>query len=201
MSRPLSPQTRFLLRASLSFAGLLIVWWFLLIPPLLTWARVSTDMVLNLLPGATVQTGVTVLPGHVWDIQGPVRVAGQVRNVRVQAEERLARQLTVALPLFWAILIAAPHRRGFWRALAIGSAILLILPAIGLIAYTAHIVRIYVFPNAPAAVEAVVGAVDYIASTVAPYIGPVLLALGFHPELRSMILADSPEVRESTPSR
>jgi hypothetical protein len=191
MPRPVSPQTRFLVRASLFFAGLLAIWWFALLPPLLGWVRISTDVLISTLPGAGLQSGVET-HGGIWVIQAPVRTGGRPRNVRLEAPGRLPTQLTIALPLFWAVILAAPRARKLWRILAAGTAILLMLPPIALIIYAAHVVRIYVFPGAPAPVEYGLAAADYVASTVAPYAGPVLLALALHEELRVTVLAGEP---------
>src|SRR5512133_3542121 len=188
MPRPVSPQTRFLLRASLCFGSLLVVWWFVLLAPLLGVVRVCTDVLLSAFPAASLQTGIEVRPSGVWVIEAPVTVAGRPRNVRVEAPPRLPAQLTIALPLFWAVILAAPRSRHLWRTLAIGTAVLMTSPPIALLIYTAHVVRIYVYPNAPVSVEYVLAVADYIASTVAPYVCPVLLALGMHPELRAMVL-------------
>ena len=199
MPRRVNPQTRFLLRASLYFVGLLAVWWFALLPPLLGWVRISTDVLLNVIPGAPIQSGVDMRPGGVWVIQAPIRSGGRPRNVRIEAPQHLPTQLTIALPLFWAVMLAAPRSRKFGRRLAVGTAILLALPPIALLIYVAHVVRIYVYPSAPALVEYVLAVADYIASTVAPYIGPVMLALALHEELRLMILTGDvqPELREA----
>jgi hypothetical protein len=202
MFRPFSPQTRFLLRASTIFGGLLAVWWFLLLTPLLAWVRVSTDVLLNTLPGSTVQTGVESRPGGVWVVEAPVKSGGRYRNMRLETPQRLPIQLTIALPLFWCVMLAAPRSRRPVRALAIGTAILLALPPLGLLIYIAHVVRIYVYPSAPAVVEYVLAVADYVASTVAPYAGPVLLALALHSELRAMVLAgESQPLAPPTPNR
>jgi hypothetical protein len=198
MPRRVSPQTRFLLRASLYFAALLAVWWFVLLPPLLAWVRISTDVVLNAIPGAPIQTGVDVRPGGIWVIQAPIRSGGRSRNVRLEAPQRLPTQLTIALPLFWAVILAAPRPRRLWRIIALGTAILLVLPPVGLLIYAAHVVRIYVYPNAPALVEYVLAVADYVASTVAPYVGPVLLALALHEELRTTVLTGETELQHTT---
>src|SRR5690349_18926694 len=105
MRRPLSPQSRFLLRASLCFGALLCVWWLVLLKPLLLWARLSTDLLLSVAPGATLQSGVRVEPDSTWVLQTPVKVRGIWRNIRVETGQRLPTQLTAGLPLFWAILL------------------------------------------------------------------------------------------------
>ena len=188
MPRRRSPQSRFLARASIFFAALLAAWWFVLLPPLLGWTRLSTDFLLNAIPGAPLKTGVTVSSEGVWSMQAPVKVAGVWRNVRVDTGQRLPRQLTIALPLFWAIVLAAPRPRHAWRAWLFGSGVLLLIPPVGLVLYAAHVAQIYVFPTMPTPARAAIAAADYVASTVAPYIGPVLMALAVHPEFRRAVL-------------
>lgn len=184
-----NPQSRFLLSAVAAFALLLPAWWFLMMGPLLAWARLSTDVVLNAVPGAPLKTGVAAPERGVWAIQAPVKVAGVWRNVRVETGERLPRQLTVCFPLFWAILFAAGEWRTSWRGWIGGTALLLAIPPAGLLLYTAHVVQIYVFPGAAAWSRAGLAAADYVASTVAPYVAPVLLAVAVHPGLRRRVLA------------
>jgi hypothetical protein len=188
MRQPRSPQSRFLARASLCFATLLAAWWFVLLPPLLGWTRLSTDFLLNAVPGAPLKTGVTVSPEGVWAMQAPIKVAGVWRNVRVETGRRLPRQLTIGMPLFWAILLAAPRTRRAFRVWLGGSALLLLIPPAGLILYAAHVAQIYVFPNLAGPARGAIGAADYVASTVAPYFGPVLIALATHPEFRRAVL-------------
>jgi hypothetical protein len=195
MRQPSSPQYRFLLRASLAFAALLVVWWFVLLGPLLAWTRFSTDFLLNALPGAPLKTGATVSAEGVWVMQAPVKVGGVWRNVRVEAGRRLPTQLTIGIPLFWAILLAAPRTKRFWRAWVLGSAILLAIPPAGLLLYAAHVVQLYVFPNTAAPLRAALAAADYVASTAAPYLAPVLVALALHPELWQSVIGEEPPVR------
>jgi hypothetical protein len=195
MLRPSSPQSRFLFRALLCFAGFLLTWWFVLRPPLLAWTRFATDFALNAVPGVPLKTGVTISPDGIWVVQAPIRRAGRWRNVRVESDNRLPTQLTVGLPLLWAILAAGPRRRrGEWRTWAAGSAILLAVPPAGLLVYAAHVVQIYLFPAAPGVVRGGIAAADYFTSTAAPYIIPVVLAVALQPELRRAVLeeVDSP---------
>jgi hypothetical protein len=188
MRQPSNPQSRFLLRASASFAALLIVWWFVLLGPLLGWARVSTDFAMNAVPGAPLKTGVSVGANGIWVLQAPVKVEGAWRTVRVESGARLPTQLTIALPLFWAILLAAPRASlGGWLT---GSLLLLAIPPAGMLLYAAHVVQLYVFPHSPA--RAAIAAADYVASTVAPYVGPVLIALAVNPSLRRAVLEGEP---------
>jgi hypothetical protein len=188
MSRQLSPHTAFLVRVLPLLAVLLAIWWYALLPLLLGWERVSTDLLLSAFPKAPLQTGVTILPGDIWVLQAPARVNGVTRNVRLELPQRLPTQLTIAIPLFWAIVLAAARTSRLWRVLAVGTAILLLLPPLGLLAYAAHVVQIYVYPAAPALLARFIAGVDYVASTVLPYVGPVLLAVVLHPELGATVL-------------
>jgi hypothetical protein len=197
MRLPRSPQTRFVARATLFLAILLAAWWNLLLAPLLAWTKLSTDLALTAAPGATLQTGVRVLPDGSWTLQTPVKVAGAWRNVRVDTDKRLPIQLTVGAPLFWAILLAAPRQRRMWWTAAAGTLLILAIPPVGLLLYAAHVVQMYVFPNAPALARAAIGLGDYVGSTVAPYLGPVIVALALHPELRESVLGAAAQSSES----
>jgi len=193
MPRQLSSQTAFLLRVIPLLGVMLALWWFALLPPLLAWERVTTDLILGAFPKAPVQTGVSVLPDGSWVVQAPARVAGITRNIRVALPPRLPIQLTVGFPLFWAILLAAPRARRVWRAALLGTGALLALPPIGLLAYAAHVVQLYVFPGAPVLLARSISGLDYVASTVAPFVCPVLLAVALHPELAGSVLGETPE--------
>ena len=190
MPRQLRPQSQFLLRATLALAPLLALWWFALRPPLLAWTRLSTDILLTAAPGASLRTGVLVTPEGAWILQTPVKVAGSWRNVRVDTDARLPTQLTVALPLFWAILLAAGWSRSTWRTAILGTLILLALPPVGLLSYAMHVVQMYVFPGAPGLLRALIASVDYVTTTVIPYVGPVFAALALDPRLRHAVLGE-----------
>jgi hypothetical protein len=192
MPRQLSSQTAFLLRVVPLLGVMFALWWFALLPPLLGWERMTTDLLLAAFPKAPVQTGASVLPDGSWVLEAPARVAGVTRNIRVALPPRLPIQLTVGFPLFWAILLAAPRAPRVWRAALLGTAALLALPPIGLLAYAAHVVQIYVFPGAPAFLAHGIAAIDYVASTVAPFVCPVMLAVALHPELAGSVLGERP---------
>ena len=157
-------------------------------PPLLGWTRISTDILLNAFPGAPLNTGVLVLPLDVWVLQAPIRINGQTRNVRVETAQRLPAQLTMVSLVLGYRARGTSRPRRTWRTLAIGSAVLLLLPPLGLLIYAARVVQLYVYPNASAILVRSIAAADYVASTVAPYVGPVLLALALDAELRAAIL-------------
>ena len=100
------------------------------------------------------------------------------RNVRLEAPQRLPTQLTIGVPLFWAVILAAPRSR---RDLAHPgcrhgrrSCCSLHRPA-DLCGSRGRDLRL---PERSVRWSStVLAAADYVASTVAPYVGPVLLAL------------------------
>jgi hypothetical protein len=54
--------------------------------------------------------------------------------------------------------------------------------------YAAHVIQMYAFPNTAPLLRAFISAADYIGSTVLPYAGPVLAALGLHPDFRRRVI-------------
>jgi hypothetical protein len=198
------PQLRFLLRASLLFVTLLALWWFVLRAPLLDWVQFSSEFILQHIPGVHSPTGVNIEAGRVWNLQVPVPGG---RSIHVRAEERLPVLYTVALPLYWAVLFAGPWSRRIWRAFAIGTAILLAVPALSLLVYAAHVVKLNLYRSAAPAFGYLLNFADYLGANVMPYLFPPLLALALYPDLRSIVLTGtpfapaSPEHAPARPSR
>jgi hypothetical protein len=182
-------QFRFLLRASLLFLALLALWWFVLRPPLLDWVQFSADLILQHLPGVHSPTGVHIEAGRVWNLQVPVPGG---RSVHVRAEERIPTIYSVGLPLFWAVLFAGPWSRRLLRAWAIGTAILLPIPAFCLLVYAAHVVKLNLYRSAAPALGYTLNFVDYVGVNFMPYLFPPLLALALYPDLRSIVLTGTP---------
>jgi hypothetical protein len=189
---------RFLVRATLIFAALLPLWWCLLRMPLLDWVQFSTEALLESLPGVHAPTGVSIETGRLWNLQVPIP---EGRSIHIRAEERVATVPTIALPLFWAVLLAAPGSWRPWswrslpwqklRALAIGSAILLVLPAVCVLVYAAHVVQVNLYPAAAPSLRFALKFADYL-NTVVPYCLPILLALLLDPGLRALVLSAPP---------
>jgi len=180
---------RFLLRASILFIAFLALWWFVLRLPLLDWVQFSSEFILQHLPGVHSPTSVNIQTGRVWNLQVPVPGG---RSVHILAEERLPTLYTVALPLYWAVLIAAPWSRRLLRAVAIGTGILLLTPSLTLLTYAAHVVKLNLYRDAAPALGYFLNFADYLGSTVVPYVLPPLLALALYPDLRCLVLTGTP---------
>jgi hypothetical protein len=182
-------QLRFVLRASILFIALLVFWWFVLRLPLLDWVQFSAEFILQHLPGVHSPTSVNIEAGRVWNLQVPVPGG---HSIHLKAEERLPTLYTVALPLFWAVLIAGPWSRRLLRSFAIGTAILLPIPAISLLIYAAHAVKLNLYRSASPALGYTLNFADYVGANFMPYIFPPLLALALYPDLRSIVLTGTP---------
>jgi hypothetical protein len=183
------PQLRFLLRASLLLAAFLAFWWFVLRHPLLEWVQFSSEILLQSLPGVHTPTGVSVEADRVWVLQVPTPGP---RSIRIRAEERIPTMYTVALPLFWAILAAAPWSRRLWRALGAGTALLLLVPPVSLLIYAAHVVKLNLYLHSAPALGYFLNYADYLAFTVVPFLSPVFLAFALYPDLRSLVFTGQP---------
>jgi hypothetical protein len=198
MSPPHKPQLRFLARVSVLFAAALALWWFAMRGPLLEWVRLSTAVLLDAAGGFRTDTAVVIQPAGVWMIQAPVPSpsagknlgAGGVRfrSLKLQVPQWVPTVQTVSLPFFWALILAAPRPRGWWRPLAIGTLVLLAIPSLSLLVYAAHVVQRNVYPDAGGGIGWLLDFADYLCGTVLPYIAPLLLAVALNRQLRSMIV-------------
>jgi hypothetical protein len=202
MPRRGRPQVRFLARGSLLLAGMLALWWLALRGPLLDWVQFSAEILLQSIPGVRAATGVTIGAGGVWELQVPVPADSETirrlgpearfRSVRIQVADWIPTLDTAGLPLYWAIWLAAPWSRR-WGGLLTGTGILLAVAPFSLLSYTAHVVQVNLYPQAPAALAAAIAFADHLTGTVVPFLLPVVLALGLHRGLRAMILFGEPE--------
>jgi hypothetical protein len=198
MPPPDRPQLRFLARVSVLFSAALALWWLVLLGPLLDWVRFSTAVLLDAAGAFQTETSVTIQTGGVWAIQAPVpgtsatmRNLGagvRFRSIRLEVPQWVPTLQTVSLPLYWALILAAPRSRGWWRALAIGTVLLLAIPPLSLLVYAAHVIKRNLYPQSAAALGALLDFADYVCGTALPYIAPVVMALALNREFRSMIL-------------
>src|SRR5262245_37125161 len=157
------PQLRFLARASALFVAALVLWWFLLLTPLLEWVRFSTAFLLDAVSAFRADTAVLVQPDGVWMIQAPVPVpsaniknfgaGSRFRSLKLQVLQWVPTVQTVSLPFFWALILAAPRPRGWWRALAGGTVVLLVIPPISLLVYAAHVIQHNLYADSTAALR------------------------------------------------
>jgi hypothetical protein len=193
---------------------MLALWWWLLLFPLLAGLRLSTGLVLHLLPGGSANASVTVDPQGGWMVRVPVpqSLAGQdavqrafghapgaplvkVRSFKLAIAETIPIFFTLSFPLFWALALAAPASQRLWRVLALGTALLWLLSILSLLTYAAYSIETNMRLIANGLAVTLWGAVEYLNVNVAPYLAPLLLALCLHGELRAQVFSwDAPAV-------
>jgi hypothetical protein len=112
----------------------------------------------------------------------------KIRSMKVEGTARYPILFTVSLPLFWAILLAAPGRPRLWR-MASGTAVLAILALLSIAVYAVRLVGGYFQLTTEGFPGFLMDSAMYLAAGVVPYLGPVLVALSLDGELRGLILA------------
>jgi hypothetical protein len=205
---------RFLLRGSALLLVMLAVWWGVVLGPLLAAMRTSTGLVLRLLAGRGSAGGVTVDARGDWILQVPVpgsvavrdsvqqvfgHVAGtplvKVRSFKLAVERRIPTFFTLSFPLFWALVLAGPRARHWWRIATIGTALLAVLAMLSLLAYTAYTIATTFQLIRP---DSLWNSAEYLNLNVVSYLAPLLMALGLHGELRAQIFDGDPP--DATPA-
>lgn len=198
-----SPQLRFLGRTVLIFLLMLALWWLLLLHPMLFLLRGAGNLLLTALPGADATYGIVLDANRDWAIRLPVSTAllkqygspsqfsdGPMlyRGIRLTLPRRIPNILTVGLPLFWSVILAAPFNRRSLRILATGSAILAALAPPLLLICAVQMARTVLFPGSAGFAGYLIDLTAYLATAVIPCVVPVLLALCLHRQLRETIL-------------
>ena len=111
------------------------------------------------------------------------------RAVRLTLPRSIPSILTVGLPLFWTVILAAPRTRRLFWDLVTGS-ILLALPAPFLLLVCAvHLAKPVLFPAMSGPGAYLIDLTAYLATAVIPCVVPVLVALAFHRDLREKIVS------------
>ena len=208
--RQLSDPLRFLLRALVLLALMLALWWLVLLNPLLAGLRLSAELTLRLLPGGSSVSHVTIGPDRNWTFQvpAPAAVVNQektrqmlgaasvgsgpikIRSMKVEGAARYPILFTVSLPLYWAILLAAPgRRRRLPLRMASGTVVLAAFALLSIAVYAIRLVGGYFQLTTEGLPGFLMDSAMYLAAGVVPYLGPVLVALWLDGELRGLILA------------
>jgi hypothetical protein len=198
----LSPQTRFLLRGSGLLVGLLIFWWFLLLPPMLYVLKGAAGVFLQIEED----------PSGDWTLRVPLEktvaatprqpVAQQVHSIDFDMARGDAIAFTFSLPVFWAIILAAPGVRRNLRALVAGTALMAAVELAMLLVFAEISAR---------GTAAQLGGDDepagkwarhlgeYLIAGVLPYATPFVIALSLHGELRDAIFPQNRNVEAASP--
>jgi hypothetical protein len=181
--------TRFLMSGSVLLIGLLTLWWFALRGPML--------YLLHGAAGVFLQIGEN--PSGNWTVRVPLEkllpptaqrpVARQIHSVNFDMPKSDPTRFIFSLPVYWAIILAAPGARRNLRSLLIGTAVMAALEVTLLLLYvnlTAYDVVSRLEGDAGIQWGRHLGV--YIVADVLPSMMPFGVALSLQRELREQIL-------------
>jgi hypothetical protein len=193
----------FLLRGMVLLPAMLALWWLLLLNPLLDMLRVSAELALRALPRAGALTRITEETGGDWAIRmplpNPLEAAAQqmfgsnqkrqvkTRFLTLRLPRRLFIRFTMAMPLFWAIVLAAPVSRRTARAMVAGSALLAVLALLSSALFVAHTLHQQIPLVSSRAGVFLLDFSHYLNTDALPYVAAIVLALWLHADLRSQV--------------
>jgi hypothetical protein len=196
-----SPQSRFLLRGSVLLILLLALWWFVLANPLLFLLRGFMETFGSTILGGNPSELVQETAAGDWRmrvpleaiVQDPTQPSGLLRIHSVDFD--IARSdvitFTFSLPVFWAIVLAAPGIRRAAQPLVTGTLWVAVLEIVLLLIY----VEIFAHNAAAQSTHSqselsawFLRFGEYLVILVIPYAAPFLIAISVHRELRSQML-------------
>ena len=209
-----SPQLRFLLWCALFSVATVSLWYFMLRKPLLDGLRLSADFALSLAGGSGADLRIAVDPNGEWSAPIPLRggelpswlspyippgsPTPHVRALTVAVPKSTQSLLILTLPLYWAILLAAPRGAHLLRALALGTVLLALVAILSTMVTLGQAAEPYLW--APGGwVAFVLEVAAYLAVNVVPFIAPLVIALALRPKLRELVLPRGMEMESSPP--
>jgi hypothetical protein len=192
----LSPQHRFLLRGSALLVALLIFWWFFLSAPMLAILRTTVEITGGLFFGGSSADLMRETPAGDWAFHVPIEAiipaappqpASAIHSVDFDLARKDVNAFTFSLPVFWAIMLAAPNLHRNLRTLALGTAVMAVIELLLLL--------LLIEINAGLATHAqgdiekwLLRVGEYLVVTVIPYAAPFVLAISVHRDLRRQML-------------
>jgi hypothetical protein len=201
----LSAQTRFLLRGSALLFALLVLWWFVLSGPMVAALRTTVEITGSLFFGGRPADLVHEALGGEWTFHVPFETivpatpqqpASAIHSVDFDLSRKDVNGFTFSLPVFWAIMLAAPALRRNLRALATGSIVMAaveLLLLMLLVEINARNTVAQLTPAQSGAEKWLLHFGEYLVVVVLPYAVPFVLALSLHGDLRRQILGSGAE--------
>lgn len=195
----LKPQARFLLRGSALLIALLVLWWFVLLNPLLYLIKAGAEVCGSLVFGGP-SHWITETAGGDWTVEVPLEATIQpppgqpgppthVHSIDFDLARSDAGAFTFGLPTFWALALAAPGVRRSLRPLILGTLVVSLLEIVLLLIFVeifAHRTAAqWAPPDALAAWGLHFG--DYLVVNVIPYVLPFVVAIWLDGRLRWQI--------------
>ncbi len=197
------PQTRFLLRGSALLVTLLALWWFVLLNPMLGVLRGAAGTFVGIEDAADATNwSVSVGLDRILPATPEQPVAQQIHSIDFDLQHTDVIGFTFSLPLFWALMLAAPGLRRNLRPLALGTALMAVVELLLFLAFAQIAAR-----NAYAHISGIndptgawlrhVG--EYMIVGVLPFALPFVVALSLQRDLRAAIFPWSIEAATVAP--
>ncbi len=173
---------KFLLRGSILLVVMLVMWWLVLVNPLLFVLRASAALPFAFLTGPSA----SIAAGPVqWDFRIPIGM--QAFSFSIPRSDVVV--FTFSLPVYWAIALASRTRL---RSLLLGTLIMEAIEVLSLIAFAAligHSIAAQRASSYSALDRWFTEFANYLLVDVIPFLAPVLLAILLDRDLRSRIFS------------
>jgi hypothetical protein len=199
-SANLNPQTRFLLLGSSLLAVLLVLWWLALMSPLLFLVRGAVNVCGGVVSTRDAAFSVTVNQSGGWTFEVPVEATlppspanpapRPLHSIGFDMARADAGAFTFGLPVFWALMLAAPGLRRNLRPLLWGTLAMAMLE-IALALFTAeilaHVTLARMLREHDPFGHWLLRFGHHLAVDALPYLTPFVVALCAHRELRENV--------------
>jgi hypothetical protein len=190
----------------------LALWWWFLLTPVLAGMRAPAEFALGWLPGYGSEVRITAEPGGNWSVAAPVSLTNaplqdavenavrglkdaapnaprRIRSVRAVFTRASLSVFCLSVPLYWAILLAAPRGKRRLRAALAGTALAAITGFLSLLLFLITSIDVYVqFVRGPVA-QFALNLGSYMGQYLLPYAAPLLIAIWLDAEFRDRILS------------
>ena len=186
------PHTRFLLRGSGLLVALLTLWWFVLLTPMLYVLKGAAGVLMSIEENGSGDWTLRVPLKMTLPATAQPRLAQNISSIDFDLPRADAIAFTFSLPVYWAIILAAPGGRRCWCPLLVGTALMCAAELVLLLAFAQITAR-----NAAAQLAGSDDAVgkwirhfgEYLIVSVVPYVLPFAIALSMHGELRTEVFS------------
>lgn len=200
------PQARFLLRGSALVLVMLGLWWFVLLNPLVDVLRGAVQICGSVIWGTPASQLLTETAVGDWSFEFPIEFreplapprAGfqQIHSLGFDIPRPSVLAFTFSLPVFWALMLAAPGLRRNGRALLLGTVAMVTVETalvLAMVEISAHQVAGQLARTETGSSQWALHFGQYLSVDVIPFVAPFLMALWLHDELRSAIFGGGAE--------
>ncbi|MBC7926139.1 MAG: hypothetical protein H7039_10835 [Bryobacteraceae bacterium] len=191
-------------RGSVLLIGLLTLWWFAMVGPMVYLLKGAAGIFLNIQEAPSSGTWTLNVPLERTAPATPRQpVAQRIHSIDFDLERADAVAFTFSVPVYWAIMLAAPGVMRHLRQLLLGTALISGLQLVLLLLFvqiTARNVASQLDGSDDPIGKWIRHLGEYLITNVLPYVLPFVVALSLHVELRRQIFAQSSEIQMLSPS-